>query len=75
MVHGWVYKEGLQFKMAFLSALELAFESLYRDDVFLTESQLPSTVAAASMLQLVGGVSSSPSLGFRMSYVTCGVMF
>lgn len=37
-------------------ALELAFSSLYRDEVHMTESDIPSTVAAASMLQLVRSV-------------------
>ena len=37
------------------AALDLAFSSLYRDEVHLVESEICSVIAAASMLQLVSG--------------------
>ena len=36
-------------------ALELAFSSLYRDEVRMTENDITSIVAASSMLQMVSG--------------------
>lgn len=37
------------------AALDLAFSSLYRDEVHLVESEICSVISAASMLQLVSG--------------------
>ena len=34
-------------------ALDLAFSSLYRDEAYVTEEALTSTVAAAAMIQMV----------------------
>ena len=41
------------------AALDLAFSSLYRDEVHLVESEICSIIAAASMLQLVSGHTST----------------
>ena len=35
--------------------MELAFSSLYKDEIHLNESDITGTVAAASMLQMVRG--------------------
>ena len=45
---------GDSWNASLFTALDLAFSSLYRDDVHLTETEICSTVAAASMLQMVG---------------------
>ena len=37
------------------AALDLAFSSLYRDEVHLVETEICSVISAASMLQLVSG--------------------
>lgn len=47
------------------AALDLAFSSLYRDEVHLVESEICSIIAAASMLQLVSGHTSTLTCGYR----------
>ena len=46
-----LWSNSLSFVVA--AALELAFSSLYRDEVHLSEGDITGTVAAASMLQMV----------------------
>ena len=43
----------IYFILCYMSALDVAFSSLYHDEVPLEEVHMCSTLAAASMLQLV----------------------
>ena len=49
----------------FVSALDLAFGSLYKDNIVLEQKQILATVAIATMFQLVK----------KMSIVYCGCMY